>query len=280
MVGGRDYTVRRGLNRATQMRRQPGSALKPLAVYGPALELGYTTASVLLDEKTSFGNYTPRNAGDRYYGLVTMRTAVRNSLNTTAVRLLEEIGVNASIQYLNKMGIPTEKSDRNLSLALGSMTYGVTPVELAAAYAPYANGGVYHQPYCVSRIESADGNIVYERKESRRTGDFRAKCVFNDLSFAIGCFKRNGDANAGCKHADCRKNRDGVHDRWQSRYLDGRRIRRKSLFRYGWALTKPTPSIKSQTASPAAAIQPRSLRRFSKRRMRVAISRISSSRTA
>ena len=65
-----------------------------------------------------------------------MRTAVRNSLNTTAVRLLEEIGVNASIQYLNKMGIPTEKSDRNLSLALGSMTYGVTPVELAAAYAP------------------------------------------------------------------------------------------------------------------------------------------------
>ena len=166
MVGGRDYTVRRGLNRATQMRRQPGSALKPLAVYGPALELGYTTASVLLDEKTSFGNYTPRNAGDRYYGLVTMRTAVRNSLNTTAVRLLEEIGVNASIQYLNKMGIPTEKSDRNLSLALGSMTYGVTPVELAAAYAPYANGGVYHQPYCVSRIESADGNIVYERKES------------------------------------------------------------------------------------------------------------------
>ena len=133
---------------------------------GPALELGYTTASVLLDEKTSFGNYTPRNAGDRYYGLVTMRTAVRNSLNTTAVRLLEEIGVNASIQYLNKMGIPTEKSDRNLSLALGSMTYGVTPVELAAAYAPYANGGVYHQPYCVSRIESADGNIVYERKES------------------------------------------------------------------------------------------------------------------
>ena len=166
MVGGRDYTVRRGLNRATQMRRQPGSALKPLAVYGPALELGYTTASVLLDEKTSFGNYTPRNAGDRYYGLVTMRTAIRNSLNTTAVRLLEEIGMNASIQYLNKMGIPTQKSDQNLSLALGSMTYGVTPVELAAAYVPYANGGVYHQPYCISRIEAADGSVVYERKEN------------------------------------------------------------------------------------------------------------------
>lgn len=166
MIGGRDYTVRRGLNRATQMRRQPGSALKPLAVYGPALELGYTTASVLLDEKTSFGGYTPRNAGDRYYGLVTMRTAIRNSLNTTAVRLLEEIGLDASIQYLNKMGIPTRNSDRNLSLALGSMTYGVTPVELAAAYVPYANGGIYHQPYCVERIETGDGSNVYERKDS------------------------------------------------------------------------------------------------------------------
>ena len=166
MIGGRDYTVRRGLNRATQMRRQPGSALKPLAVYGPALELGCTTASVLLDEKTSFGGYTPRNAGDRYYGLVTMRTAIRNSLNTTAVRLLEEIGLDASIQYLNKMGIPTRNSDRNLSLALGSMTYGVTPVELAAAYVPYANGGIYHQPYCVERIETVDGSNVYERKDS------------------------------------------------------------------------------------------------------------------
>ena len=166
MIGGRDYTVRRGLNRATQMRRQPGSALKPLAVYGPALELGYTTASVLLDEKTSFGGYTPRNAGDRYYGLVTMRTAIRNSLNTTAVRLLEEIGLDASIQYLNKMGIPTRNSDRNLSLALGSMTYGVTPVELAAAYVPYANGGIYHQPYCVERIETVDGSNIYERKDS------------------------------------------------------------------------------------------------------------------
>ncbi len=164
MVGGRDYTVRRGLNRATQMRRQPGSSLKPLSVYGPALELGYTTASVLLDEKTNFNGYTPKNAGDRYYGRVTLRTAVRNSLNTTAVRLLEEIGIDAGIEYLNRMHIPTEDSDRNLSLALGSMTYGVTPVELAAAYVPYANGGVYHEPYCVEKIVSADGSTVFQRE--------------------------------------------------------------------------------------------------------------------
>ena len=166
MIGGRNYAVRRGLNRATQMRRQPGSALKPLAVYGPALELGYTTASILLDEKTSFNGYTPQNAGDRYYGRVTMRTAVRNSLNTTAVRLLEEIGMENSIAYLTKMGIPTQESDHNLSLALGSMTYGVTPVELASAYVPYANGGVYHKPYCVDKILNASGETVYERKDT------------------------------------------------------------------------------------------------------------------
>ena len=169
MIGGRDYTIKRGLNRATQMRRQPGSALKPLAVYGPALEKGYTTASVLMDEKTTFaGGYTPRNAGDRYYGNVTMRTAVRNSLNTTAVRLLDEIGIDTSIEYLTRMGIPTQESDKNLSLALGSMTYGVTPVELAAAYVPYANGGVYHEPYCVEKIVSSGGDVVYQHENSGR----------------------------------------------------------------------------------------------------------------
>lgn len=216
MIGGRDYTVRRGLNRATQMRRQPGSALKPLAVYGPALELGYTTASVLLDEKTSFGGYTPRNAGDRYYGLVTMRTAIRNSLNTTAVRLLEEIGLDASIQYLNKMGIPTRNSDRNLSLALGSMTYGVTPVELAAAYVPYANGGIYHQPYCVERIETVDGSNVYERKDSGKQVLSAQNAVFNDITAAISRFQWNGNAYACRKHSHCRKNGNRFNDRWQS----------------------------------------------------------------
>jgi len=166
MIGGRDYDTRRGLNRATQMRRQPGSALKPLSVYGPALEKGYTTASVLLDEKTSFNGYTPKNAGDRYYGPVTMRTAVRNSLNTTAVRLLDEIGIDTSIAYLTKMGIKTQSSDQNLSLALGSMTYGVTPVELAAAYVPYANGGTYYPPYCVEKVVSSTGETLFEREHS------------------------------------------------------------------------------------------------------------------
>ena len=169
MIGGRDYAVKRGLNRATQMRRQPGSALKPLSVYGPALEKGYTTASVLLDEKTTFsGGYTPQNAGNKYYGKVTMRTALRNSLNIPAVRLLEEIGIETGIRYLNKMGIPTQENDHNLSLALGSMTYGVTPVELAAAYVPFANGGIYHVPYCIEKIISSSGDVLYEKEDNSK----------------------------------------------------------------------------------------------------------------
>ncbi len=161
MVGGREYSVRRGLNRAIQMERQPGSALKPLSVYGPALELGYTTASVLLDEPGDFNGYTPKNASGKYYGRVSMRSALKSSLNLPAVRLLQEIGLPAASSYLGRFGITADGKDQNLSLALGSMAYGVTPTQLAAAYAVFASGGVYHEPYVISRIVDSSGNTVY-----------------------------------------------------------------------------------------------------------------------
>lgn len=166
MIGGREYSVRRGLNRAVQMRRQPGSVLKPLSVYGPALELGYTTASVLLDEQGNFGGYTPQNAGGKYYGRVSMRTALRRSLNVPAVRLLQEIGLPAAAEYLARFGIETSDADLNLSLALGSMSRGVTPTQLAAAYAAYAAGGVYRAPYVVERIEDSMGNVLYAHADA------------------------------------------------------------------------------------------------------------------
>ncbi len=167
IVGGREYTVRRGLNRATQLRRQPGSALKPLAVYAPALEqYGYTTASVLKDEPTNFKGYKPRNSGDAYYGNVTVRTALMYSLNVSAVSLLNQIGVAASRDYLQKTGIPLDDRDWNLSLALGSMTYGVSPVQLAAAYAPFANGGVFNSPYFIERITDNQGKVIYQHQSN------------------------------------------------------------------------------------------------------------------
>lgn len=167
IVGGREYTVQRGLNRATHLRRQPGSALKPLVAYAPAIEsYGYTPASVLNDEPTNFNGYKPRNSGNAYYGNVTFRSALRSSLNIPAVALLNAIGVQAGRDYLEKVGLPLDARDSNLSLALGSMTYGVSPVQLAAAYAPFANGGTFHSPYFISRILDANGTPVYQHEDS------------------------------------------------------------------------------------------------------------------
>ena len=169
LVGGRDYSVARGFNRATQMRRQPGSALKPLAVYAPAIQAGYTTASIVLDEQQDFGGgYTPRNAGDSYHGNVTLRRALALSMNVATVRLMSEIGVKRSIDFLEKAGVPLTDSDANLSLALGSMTTGVTPAELAASYALFGNQGVYNAPYTVRAIYAPTGEALYEHQAQPR----------------------------------------------------------------------------------------------------------------
>lgn len=167
IVGGRSYHVRRGFNRATQLRRQPGSALKPLAVYAPAIDLfGYTPASVLKDEPTNFNGYKPRNAGYTYYGNVSIRSAVSSSLNVAAVALLDQIGVQAGRDYLQKVGIPLDDRDANLSLALGSMTYGVSPVELAASYAPFGNGGSFHKPHFIRKVTDPSGRVLYQHREN------------------------------------------------------------------------------------------------------------------
>ena len=166
IVGGREYLTRRGFNRATQLRRQPGSAFKPLAVYAPALEYaGWTCANVILDEPTDFNGYRPRNSGNAYYGNVTVRTALKNSLNIPAVKTLQAIGLANSRKYLTAVGIPLDDRDSNLSLALGSMTYGASPVQMAAAYAPFANGGVFHAPYFIERITDQNGVIVYQHQD-------------------------------------------------------------------------------------------------------------------
>ncbi len=167
IVGGRQYETRRGLNRATHLRRQPGSALKPLAVYAPAVEYaGWTAASVILDEPTAFGSYKPRNAGNAYYGNVTLRAALKNSLNIPAVKVIDAIGVGTARRYLTNVGIELDNRDWNLSLALGSMTYGASPTQMAAAYSPFANGGTFYAPYFIERITDRSGAVVYQHQDS------------------------------------------------------------------------------------------------------------------
>lgn len=167
VVGGRSYDVRRGFNRATRLRRQPGSSLKPLVVFAPAIDkYGYMTASVLKDEPTNFNGYKPRNSSYTYYGNVSIRTALTSSLNVSTVSLLNQIGVAAGKEYLQKVGVPLDARDDNLALALGAMTYGVSPVQLAAAYAPFGNGGTFNAPHFIRKVTDPTGRVIFQRRET------------------------------------------------------------------------------------------------------------------
>lgn len=162
LVGGRDGDVALAFNRAVNIRRQPGSAIKPVLVYAPALESGYTAATMLLDEQTEFDDYTPKNASGRYSGWVTMREAVTKSLNIPAVSVFSDLGAARCKSFAKKLGLPFHEHDTRLALALGGFTYGVSPYQLAGAYAAFANGGIFQPPYVISRITDSNGELLYE----------------------------------------------------------------------------------------------------------------------
>lgn len=166
LVGGREYATKRGYNRATAMKRQPGSTFKPIADYAPAIEAGYSPATVANDVKTTFGtNWTPGNYDGSYKGIISMRTACQYSVNIASVKFLQMATVDASLQMLSKLGIDLDKAhDNNLSIGLGGITYGVSPLQMAAAYGTLANSGIYTEPWCISRIEDSDGQVIYESK--------------------------------------------------------------------------------------------------------------------
>ena len=168
LVGGRDDHVALGFNRAVRIRRQPGSVIKPILVYAPALEAGYTAADMLLDEASTFGDYAPSDASRRYRGWVTMREAVTRSLNIPAVELFSSLGIGRCKSFARQLGIPFDKNDTRLALALGGFTYGVSPRELCAAYAAFAAGGVYRTPTLIRRIEDREGHTVYEARPFAR----------------------------------------------------------------------------------------------------------------
>ena len=156
------------LNRATQSTRQPGSSIKPIAVYGPALEEKIiTAASVYDDVPISYGSWSPGNAYSGYKGLSNMRQAIRISQNTIAVQVLEKLTASKSIQYMKKMGVTTlnETSDNNLSLALGGISKGITPLQMAAAYATIANDGEYITPTFYTKMEDSSNKTILEPKQ-------------------------------------------------------------------------------------------------------------------
>lgn len=164
VLGGRDYRVQRGLNRASSIKRQPGSAFKPISVYAAAVDrFGYLPTSFVDDTQRDFGGgYTPGNVGGKYNGPVTLRQALSRSLNVATVDLLSRTSVSAAMQYAASAGVTLDEGDRNLSMALGALTRGVSPMELAGAYAPLAGTGRSVAPHLIRRIEDADGRTVYQ----------------------------------------------------------------------------------------------------------------------
>lgn len=170
MVGGRSYTGGISFNRATDIRRQPGSVIKPVIAYAPAFEyLNYTAADMILDEETTFADYTPSNYGNKYYGWVTVREAVTKSLNVPAVKTLSAVGVYRAKDFAKRCGIEFDDKDDSLALALGGFTYGVSPLQIAGAYSCFASGGIYNTPTLIKKITDMNGLTVYEyRQDSRR----------------------------------------------------------------------------------------------------------------
>lgn len=164
LVGGRGQQVFRGYNRATQLAAQPGSTIKPLVVYTPALENGYNYSSELVDQPISFGNYKPENYDHTYQGQVPMYKAVQESMNIPAVWLLDRVGLNKGMESLKRFGIPTTSQDNNLAIALGGMSKGVSPLQMADAFSTFPNGGVREDSHLITKIVGPTGNILAQRK--------------------------------------------------------------------------------------------------------------------
>lgn len=172
LVGGADYAASQ-FDRASEARRQPGSAFKPF-VYLAALEHGRTPASVRNDAPIRIGKWTPENYHGKYYGKVTLATALAKSLNSVAAQLTMEVGPAAVVEAAHRLGIESPLQ-ANTSIALG--TSEVTPLELTAAYVPFANGGYRPQVHVIQRVTSTSGEVLYESTGGRAPRVLRPEIV-------------------------------------------------------------------------------------------------------
>ncbi len=191
IMGGRQYLQQRGFNRATSAYRQPGSSIKPLTVYSPALQQGIMPFNVLDDSPVSYkngsGTWKPTNYDNTFRGLITMRTAVMMSVNTIAVQTEEQVGVRNGFDMGNSLGLnlvdTPGSNDLNLaSMALGGLTKGVTPVQMAAAYASLGNTGVFNKPHFITKIVDSNGVTIYQFKpDSNRVMTVQTSWLMNNI---------------------------------------------------------------------------------------------------
>ena len=174
MIGGRGQDK---FNRATLAVRQPGSAFKPF-VYLTAMQNGFTPASIIEDKEEEFApGWKPQNSDLQWHGKVSLRTALKRSINVPTIKLAREVGVDKIVANVERMGITTlvdsgAYSDVNLAMALGGLSKGVNPLEMASAYGVLATNGLYNKPIALLKIVDRDGKVLYQAKpQSKRVVD-------------------------------------------------------------------------------------------------------------
>ncbi|WP_151733844.1 transglycosylase domain-containing protein [Paenibacillus tengchongensis] len=222
LIGGRDESPG-SVNRAVIDARQPGSAFKPVIVYGPALESGmYSPDSILPDRKQNYGGYSPDNVNGVYRGQVSMRTALRESINAPAVWLLKQVGIAQARQFAAKLGIQLPAEDVHLSIALGGLHQGVSPLKMAQAYSVFASGGIYREAHTVRSISAAGGQLLYryepepQRVITAQTADSMTRMLRSAVNEGTGKKARlsvpvagkTGTTQAGLPGVSGKANRD------------------------------------------------------------------------
>ena len=214
IVGGRSQEdVSYDYNRAYLSSRPPGSSIKPLVVYTPLLERGYTANSMVTDKKEADG---PKNANNSYAGSVTLRTAVEKSINTVAWSKFNELGAETAMQYLLEMEFKDiMPQDYTGSSALGGFTRGVSTLELSAAYTALENNGIYRSPSCIVRVEDSYGNVVLEHNAAeKQVYESEASKAMTDILKGVmtnGTAKGQGLSNmpSAGKTGTTNENKDG-----------------------------------------------------------------------
>lgn len=187
LVGGFDF-LHSKFNRVVQANRQPGSSFKPF-IYSAALELGFTTATVLNDAPVVFDDpsleraWRPENYSGRFYGPTRLREALVHSRNLVSIRLLQAIGVRPARDHALRFGFRAESLPPELSLALGSGT--LTPLEITRGYAVFANGGYLVAPYFIERVVDSTGNILFEAQPLRACLDCAVSPPIDDAQAPV-----------------------------------------------------------------------------------------------
>ena len=208
LIGGLgEKTDIRGWNRATQSKRQPGSSIKPLSVYAPAIDTGkITEVTTITDEEITIGDdkWKPKNSYNDFLGDMTVKEAVARSANIPAVKVLDMVGVSTSYGYLqNKFHLTTlEEGDKNYSsLALGGLTQGVTVKEMAAAYGTFVNNGKYIKPYTYTQVLDSSGQVILQNTASS-TQAISAASAFITADLLSGVVNSSVGTGKGAK-LDC-----------------------------------------------------------------------------